>query len=155
MPIPKRILVTGSRETKDQGFVDNVLDYVFKIYEIEVILHGQARGIDSLCQNWAQRHGVKEIPFKAYWDKLDEDGAVVKRNRAGKLYNVKAGFQRNQRMLTFGKPNMALVFPGGNGTEDMKQRLISHHSEIEIFLVSPQGELKSQPQNFQSTFDIF
>lgn len=67
------------------------------------IIHGGARGADSLCGAWARDNGVPEIVMAAQWDK----------------YGKQAGSMRNQWMFEILQPTYAVAFPGGVGTEHM------------------------------------
>lgn len=70
--------------------------------DIEII-SGGATGADSVAIDWAIVNWCKFQEFKADWKK----------------YGKQAGFIRNQRMLSEGKPNVVIAFPGGNGTAHM------------------------------------
>lgn len=106
------ILVTGGRDFTDYERVVKVLDEVCrwsKDGHIHIV-NGAARGADQLATKWAQERGEKctEVPVtKAEWD------------QHGKV----AGFLRNQKMLDLFHPDQGVVFPGGNGTQDMLERL--------------------------------
>jgi hypothetical protein len=84
------------------------------------LIHGCASGADSLAQTWAERHQVPDLPFPADWHNLNHPDARVQRNAFG-LYDARAGMRRNERMLTEGKPDLVVAFPGGNGTANMKR----------------------------------
>lgn len=70
------------------------------------IIHGGARGADSLADQWAVVNWVPFEEYKADW----------------KTYGKAAGAIRNQRMLDEGKPDVVIAFPGGTGTADMIRR---------------------------------
>ena len=95
---PVRLLICGGRDFNDwPSFKKSMAQYET---EPAFIIHGGARGADSLAKSWALlfAHGHREFP--AQWNKL------------GKA----AGFRRNEEMLSFGKPDLVIAFPGGNGT---------------------------------------
>ena len=71
-----------------------------------VIIHGAAKGADSLASEWAALNEVKEEVFPADW----------------KTHGRAAGPIRNQQMLDEGKPDLVIAFPGGRGTADMVKR---------------------------------
>lgn len=100
------VLVTGGRDCKDLGLVYGALDLI----EPSLVIHGAARGADSLAQRWAELQGVptKQYPVtKADWD----------------TYKNFAGSIRNQKMLDDNPDiNVVLAFPGGAGTNDMIRR---------------------------------
>jgi len=95
----RRALVCGGRDFDDYDFVSKVLDF----YDPDTVIHGGARGADSLAHQWAQNRCVTVESYPANW------------HRDGKA----AGPIRNVRMLTEGKPDVVIAFPGGKGTEHM------------------------------------
>ena len=98
-----RLLVCGGRDFADRAMVDSWLDFLHYQVQIDVLIHGNASGADSLAAQWAERHQVKVEPFPADWE------------RHGRA----AGPIRNERMIRYGKPDLVLAFPGGRGTANM------------------------------------
>lgn len=107
-----RVLVCGGRDFCDSVFLNNFLyDFDAREGPITVVIHGSARGADSLAMYWAQMmdsasRSVKHAPFAADW----------------RTYGKAAGSIRNQRMLDEGKPEVVIAFDGGTGTADMVRR---------------------------------
>lgn len=114
---PIRVLVCGGREKTlkklgiDPGAVYAKL--VRTLNEVSAmgkrpvtVIHGGATGVDAWAGQWA---AATRTPYEVYpitkeeWDTLGSQ----------------AGHVRNGQMLRDGKPNLVLVFPGGNGTLDM------------------------------------
>jgi len=62
---------------------------------ISCIIEGEASGADTPAREWAKDRGVAVEPYPADWDNITRPGAVVRRNRAGKLYDALAGHVRN------------------------------------------------------------
>lgn len=102
-----RILVFGGRDYNDRQLAFRALDALHAKYPISLIIHGGARGADSLGGEWAAERGVPVKVFMADW------------NQHGK----RAGHLRNQQMLEEGTPEAAVGFPGGRGTADMATKL--------------------------------
>jgi hypothetical protein len=112
-----RVLVCGGRDFNDRdklfGYLDQFcLDHNLKTEEDEYgnwrfsnihIIHGGARGADSLADQWAIVNWVPWTEFKADWDK----------------HGKAAGPTRNKQMLDEGKPDVVIAFPGGKGTAHM------------------------------------
>lgn len=73
---------------------------------ITTIIHGAARGADTLGELWGLKHGKNLEPYPADWGR----------------FGLSAGPRRNQEMLTKGKPDLVVAFPGGKGTADMVRR---------------------------------
>lgn len=105
-----RILVCGGRDYTDYPLMLETMSEVMSYYTLEpedvVIIHGAAPGADSLIDKWAKDHGAGLEIYPAEWRK----------------YGHQAGLIRNQRMLSEGKPNLVIAFPGGRGTRDMINR---------------------------------
>jgi len=74
------------------------------------LIHGGATGADAFADEFAKGLGfVEVVPYRitrAEWAQL----------------GPAAGPIRNQRMLTEGKPDLVIAFPGGRGTADMVER---------------------------------
>jgi hypothetical protein len=114
-----KILVCGGRDYSDRTRVFQVLDYLHQNRRpITLVIHGAATGADALGKEWAQTRGVEDDPYPARWDWLEAPNAVIKRTKAGKPYNANAGPDRNAKMLSHGKPELVVAFPGGRGTEN-------------------------------------
>src|SRR5687767_13652202 len=96
-----RILVCGGRNYNNYLEVENTLDHYTN--GGDVIIHGAARGADSLADRYAVQEGLEREIYKPDWDRL------------GKA----AGAIRNRQMLTEGKPDLVIAFPGGVGTAHM------------------------------------
>lgn len=82
------------------------LTSLFPERNVEVI-QGGATGADALGADWAVCSEVALKTFRADWQR----------------WGRAAGPMRNARMLEEGKPEMAVEFPGGRGTADMRLRL--------------------------------
>lgn len=105
-----RVLCFGGRDYL--GPVDPYLSQLPTLLGEFCIIHGDARGADRGCGEWARRQGICEIRVPAPWDFYKAMG------RTGG-----AGPTRNQWMLDFCMPTYAVGFPGGAGTADMARRL--------------------------------
>jgi len=116
-----RVLICGGRDY-DNYFefcvgMKQAYDLHIAPREIEVIIHGGARGADNLAQLWADEEGYCCLVFPADWKRLG--------NAAGPI--------RNQEMIDEGKPDLAIAFPGGRGTADMVKR--ARNAGIEVVTV--------------------
>ncbi len=98
-----RILVCGGRDYADIPALDTALDAIHAQRPVTRLIHGAARGADSLAAAWARSRGIPTLPFPADW------------NKHGKA----AGFLRNATMLREGCPDLVVAFPGGKGTAHM------------------------------------
>lgn len=112
-----KILVCGGRDP-DLEIIEMVfpfLDYVHSMNTITELVHGAAKGIDSLADAWAKDRGVTRLPYPADWNK----------------HGRAAGPIRNSLMLS-DNPDIDLViaFKGNKGTSDMIKK--SRKKGIEI-----------------------
>lgn len=96
-----RVLVCGSRHFNDYELLKRVLDD----YRISSIIHGAARGADSLAGRYGKEMGKPVSEFPAQWD----------------TYGRRAGPIRNSQMLREGLPELVIAFRGSNsrGTQNM------------------------------------
>lgn len=97
-----RALVCGGRDYADKEFLFSSLTHCKKWWNLTTIIHGGAKGADSLAGDWAEQEKLNIIVIKANWD----------------LYGKSAGMIRNKQMLEL-KPNVVIAFDGGAGTENM------------------------------------
>lgn len=100
------VLVCGGRNFVDYDLLAGYLDGLHRCRPITKIIHGAARGADSLAGRWAQELGIASRAFPADW----------------KAHGRGAGPIRNQQMLDEGRPESVVAFPGGRGTADMVRR---------------------------------
>lgn len=99
-------LVAGGRDFRDMDMLRMVLDDV----NPDTIVHGAARGADSMAGRYARERGIPCRVFPVKWH--DRYGNYIPR----------AAFDRNQQMLDEGQPDLVVAFPGGGGTRDMVNR---------------------------------
>lgn len=114
-----RVLICGGRDYNDwEEFRDTLEEIAWDrfprsepdelgnfLYSVTII-HGGAKGADSLADQWAVVNWSKLKVFPANWKK----------------HKKAAGPIRNQLMLDEGQPELVIAFPGGNGTADMIKR---------------------------------
>jgi hypothetical protein len=103
-----RVLVCGGRDYNDYDTVQRVLydfcdehnlaENEYKMPNGLTIIHGGARGADSLADQWAVVNWVPFEKYKADWD----------------THGRAAGPIRNQQMLDTGI-DYVIAFPGGKG----------------------------------------
>lgn len=99
-----KILVCGGREYADIDKVYEVLDRLHEQNPITMLVHGAARGADSLADAWAVDNSVPQDPIAAEWNRY--------RNYAGPI--------RNREMVIKHRDiTLVVAFPGGSGTRDM------------------------------------
>lgn len=139
------LLVTGSRSITSQILVDKACNTFVceanlrfaESIQIKALKHGDARGVDRLCAEWARNNKIEPIPYPAKWDLitgLPEDKLHIS-YRNGRPYNVLAGFNRNQEMLDSGFDVLLAIRCLGksNGTDDQINRVKKLNKPIFLY----------------------
>jgi aspartokinase-like uncharacterized kinase len=99
-----RVLVCGGRNFVDYSRLHGKLDEInSERGPIAEIIHGDARGADTLAAIWAADSDIPIRAFPANWEK----------------FGRRAGPVRNRQMLDEAFPNIVVAFPGGAGTANM------------------------------------
>lgn len=133
-----RVLITGSREGQDQAYIWSVLDEVFdkrpNRREIFLIVHGGAKGADTMARLWAsgrRRDGELSIYHEMHQARWIQGGKFVKA----------AGHQRNQRMVDAGA-DLVLAFWDGksDGTRGCIEAAERAGLEVKIHRIDQQEE---------------
>jgi len=112
----KRLLVCGSRYWTNQSLISMCI----RFYNPEIVIHGNARGADSIAGEEAKKLGIEVKAFPANWD----------------LYGRAAGAIRNQQMIDEGQPDFILAFHDfieiSKGTKDMLKLARRHNIPWEL-----------------------
>lgn len=111
-----RILVTGHRDLANQKLVDQTLDGVLDSLLLAkdgdndiTLIHGGAKGADTLAANWAAGLSIHCERYNAQWN----------------AYGKAAGPLRNQQMVDSGADVVvAFLKAGSRGTADCLKRAI-------------------------------
>ena len=122
------VLVCGGRDYTDRERLYRLLS--FNRTKIAMIVHGAAKGADTLADDWARANSVPCMRVPAEWEK----------------FGKKAGFMRNEKMLSLGHPDLVVAFPGGAGTAMMVR--LARNAGIRVLEVDkpePQPELPWNP----------
>jgi hypothetical protein len=98
-----RLLICGGRDFENLPWAFEKLDAFRRANAVTVVIHGDARGADTIGGKWADTRGIPVEKYPADWARL--------RNAAGPA--------RNAQMLREGKPDHVFVLPGGRGTANM------------------------------------
>lgn len=96
-------LVCGGRDFSDESLFESAMgDLMLRFGCPAKIVHGAAKGADTMAGDLAKRLSVEEIACPADWQK----------------HGRAAGPIRNREMLSH-KPDLVIAFPGGRGTAKM------------------------------------
>ena len=115
-------LICGGRDFADQAMFDDVMSRLLGMWGCpEKIIHGAAKGADSMAAAWADRMAIPSIAVRADWQ----------------LHGKAAGPRRNEEMLVRHKPKRVIAFPGGVGTADIVARAKTRHGEVDVIEIVP------------------
>lgn len=99
----KRVLICGSRGWTNERLIGAV---VAALPPGTVVIHGAARGADSIAGRAAEQCGLPVEQYPAEW----------------RRYGRAAGHRRNTQMLTDGRPDLVIAFRldgPSKGTDNM------------------------------------
>jgi hypothetical protein len=71
-----KLAVIGSREITDREFIEKILEMFSP--EIDEIISGGARGVDSIAEEWAKRRGIKVQVFKPNYSSYGKRAPLVR-----------------------------------------------------------------------------
>ena len=97
-----KVLVCGSRVWTDYKAI---YDEIKKLPENTIIIHGDAKGADSLAELAARTLGLEYLAIPAEWERYKADPALRK-------YWRRAGIDRNLKMLDM-QPDLVIAFITG------------------------------------------
>lgn len=118
-----KVVVTGGRDFKDRDFVYATLNHInradrhgplfpppFPQSRLTHVIHGGAKGADTLAGEWARENGIQEVVCIANWGKFDKPAGAI----------------RNSWMLDLLDPfvDCLVLFPGGKGTQNCVTRAV-------------------------------
>lgn len=116
-----KFLVCGGRDfghiEEEKWFIIYWLnELILNKYDNVELIHGAAKGVDSIAGYWAEMNDIECQPFPADWDK----------------YGKAAGYKRNKQMLDEGQPDWVIAFPGGPGTKMMIELAKRNKTKVKI-----------------------
>lgn len=112
-----KVLVCGSRHFNDYSLLKSVLSR----FNITAIIHGAAKGADTLSGRYGEEQGIPVQVFPAMW----------------KEHGSRAGPIRNYQMLKEGNPDQVVAYlaPNSRGTKHMIDIAIKAGIPVEIINV--------------------
>ena len=121
-----KVIVCGGRDFEDHKLLNETLDEIHERMDISCVVHGDARGADRMAAMWAHRKKIRVVPYPADWN----------------TYGNSAGPIRNTQMLKEENPDMVIAFPGGTGTNHMRQ--ISEEANVHVMVITFPEEGKNK-----------
>jgi hypothetical protein len=112
-----RVLVTGSRDWTDAALIEQALDAALALLGVSLadeksvtLVHGDAKGLDTLVKIAATRRGWTVESYPAQWG---THTAACPAWHAGLATCKMAGHRRNHEMIALGA-DLVIAFPMGN-----------------------------------------
>ncbi len=96
-----KVAIVGSRDFKDLSFVEREMLRIIPLSNIELIVSGGAKGVDTLAEEFASKHEIKTKIFNAEWEK----------------YGRAAGPIRNAKIVDEADLIIAFLAKGSKGTK--------------------------------------
>ena len=113
-----KVIVAGSRTFNYPELLDEVLNqYRLFHFNFTELVHGGARGADTLAMLWAEKRNIQVRCFPADWDK----------------YGKKAGYIRNKQMAEYGELLIAFWDGESKGTKMMIE--LAKESNVNTIIV--------------------
>jgi hypothetical protein len=116
-----KLLICGSRDYDDYEFMRAILNDLRRRFPIESVIHGGAKGADTLGGVWAESVLLPVVVYRADWQ----------------THGPSAGPIRNKRMLDEGKPDIVVAIINkpldqSRGTKNMVT--ISQNAGLQVFV---------------------
>lgn len=112
-----RILVCGSRFWSDRDLIREKLAWFYEPEAHVVVVHGCAKGADTIAGEEAARLGFEVEEHPAVWS----------------AYGRRAGIVRNEEMAALGATRLLAFWDGrSRGTRDMIERAKAHGIPVTI-----------------------
>ena len=127
------ILITGSRYWNDESAFQAIRNELSQWPDADILVHGAARGIDTIADVVGKEMGFKVISCPAHWRHTNKCPPDCQ-----KIIGKAAGAIRNRYMLDTYKPWIVLAFhpniEKSKGTKDMVKYATS--KKIPVKLIS-------------------
>ena len=127
-----KTIVAGSRAITCFDIVEQAIEMC--PFRPTLIISGAALGVDTLGEQYAKKKGIPIQTYPADWNNLNVPNCKVRRGKSGRLYNVLAGFNRNEVMSTVAEAVIAIWDGISDGTADMVNRALA--KGLVVFLVT-------------------
>lgn len=128
-----KVIIAGGRDFQHYKLLKYKMIEILKNVTDEItIVSGGAEGADKLGETFAKEKGYKVKKFEADWDILATPGAIIKANNYGKLYNARAGTDRNSKMAKYADGLVAFWNGRSPGTKNMIEEAKKLNLKIRI-----------------------
>jgi hypothetical protein len=120
------VLITGGRKYDDRDSVEEVLTFLHLFYGTDLrVMHGAARGADSLARDIARARDIPERGYPADWGASPRGAGAIRNRQMAELL---------VKWRRAGHTVQCVAFRGGNGTADMIEVARSHDIDVDEML---------------------
>lgn len=112
-----KVIVAGSRHFNNKNFIWDIIDN--SPFPITELVHGCAKGVDTIAGEWALHNKISVKEFPANWEK----------------YGKGAGPVRNMEMAKYADALIAIIFENSRGTMNMIQTALK--LGLHVFVINP------------------
>ena len=116
-----KCIITGNRNFYDYSVVEKAIQTSGFVNDIKEIVSLGEYGVSNLGEKYGDQHNIPIKIFKAEWDDITAEGALIRENKSGNKYNAKAGFWRNERASAYADCAIAVVKDEDKMTENIIQ----------------------------------
>lgn len=94
-----KLLITGSRKYDDFEKMNQVIKHLAKVTDskITMLLHGGAKGADTLAQKWADENGIKTHVIKPNYEKHGKVAPLIRNKELVKLADITLAFYSDDK----------------------------------------------------------
>lgn len=126
-----KVIIAGSRELRDYQTVKDAVEN--SDFDVEEVVSGGARGIDSLGETWAEYHDIPVESFEITDEEWQEKGK-------------KAGPLRNGEMAEYADALIAIWDGQSRGTRSMLEKAYEEDIPVELTLLAepPENDLETE-----------
>lgn len=118
-----KVVITGDRDWTDE---DLIRERLSRLPAGTILIVGKARGADTIAEAIGRELGFTIVEEPPHWEVTDETPGWAIRYHHGRKYDVRAGAERNDRMLAHldGEPDALVIAfhdnleTGSTGTKD-------------------------------------
>lgn len=133
-----KVIICGSRTYENQLTIEDVEEAVKKSkFKVKEVVSGECAGPDQVGHAWAEQKGIPVKEFPAKWDDIS-NCPNPRKNKYGKLYNPRAGFERNVEMVKYSDAVIAFWDENSCGTEHTINE--AKKAGLPVYFVKPNPE---------------
>lgn len=119
-----KVIIAGSRDLADMATVERAVEQAYETRGIAIsqVVSGNARGVDKLGEQWADKRKIPVAVFPADWNKFGNS----------------AGVRRNVEMAQYADALIAVWDGKSRGTKHMIE--VASHADLLVYVLNTAKE---------------